>query len=247
MSYENFARVYDKLTFNVDYHKTAAIYDSLIVRHGGQRGILLDLACGTGSLSMEFDQLEYDVIGVDASEAMLSQALEKKIEQGGNSVIYLCQTMQELDLYGTIDVTVCALDSINHITDLNELKAAFAKVSLFTNPGGLFLFDANTVYKHEQILGSHTFIYDEPDVYCVWQNTPAKNIMTRIELDLFIREPDGRYERCGEQFYERAYPHETLCALLEETGFSLEAVYDEDGKSEPNSHSQRLIYVAKKK
>ena len=136
-SYNDFALVYDTLTENVGYPRRAACYDRLITAHGGKKGILLDLACGTGSMSFEFAKLGYDVIGIDGSEEMLSVAMDKKLDGGADSVIFLCQQMQELDLFGTIDVTVCALDSLNHLVNLKDLQETFRRVSLFTNPGGL--------------------------------------------------------------------------------------------------------------
>lgn len=244
-SYTDFARVYDALTANIDYVGRAAYYHRMIKQFGGKKGILLDLACGTGSMSVEFARMGYDVIGVDASEEMLSAAMEKKFDSGLDSIIYLCQPMEGLDLYGTVDVTVCALDSLNHITEPEALQQALNRVSLFTNPGGLFLFDVNTIYKHEQVLADNIFLYDEPEVYCVWQNTSETNHMVCIDLDLFI--PDGDiYRRSVEQFSERAYAHEELCAMLERAGLKLLAVYDEDSANPPRADSERLIYITQK-
>ena len=202
-SYNDFAQVYDLLTQNIDYHQRACYFDELIHRYTKNRGILLDLACGTGSLSEEFASLGYDVIGVDSSEDMLNQAMEKKYHSGSD-IIYLCQKMQDLDLYGTIDVTICALDSINHVTDPAILQDSLCKISLFTNPGGLFLFDANTPYKHRHVLANNSFIYDYDDVYLAWQNETNDNLTT-INIDIFTQNENGTYSRSEECFCERAY------------------------------------------
>lgn len=245
-SYNNFARVYDALTQNVDYAARAAYYDQMITRFGGNKGILLDFACGTGSMSMEFARMGYDVIGVDGSEEMLSAAMDKKFESGLSTIIYLCQQMQRLDLYGTIDAAVCALDSLNHITNEADLREAIRRVSLFTNPGGLFLFDMNTIYKHEQVLANNVFFYDEPEATCIWQNTLKSDHVVDIDLDLFIHETGNRYLRAGEHFSERAYSDSLLQSILAEAGFELLAVFDEDSEEKPRPDSERLVYIARK-
>lgn len=245
-SYNDFAAVYDRLTVNVDYSQRAACYDFLIQANRKERGILLDLACGTGSMSFEFARMGYDVIGIDGSEEMLSIAMNKKIDSNNHSVIFLCQQMQELDLYGTVDVTVCALDSLNHLINPHDLQETFRRVSLFTNPGGLFLFDVNTVYKHREILANNTFIYDEPGVYCIWQNTLIDPFLVQIDLDLFIECEKGIYRRGTECFLERAYPDETIRFLLKKAGFVVIEIYDEDGRNSPRKNSERVIYLAQK-
>lgn len=247
-SYRDFASVYDRLMSNANYEMRATCFDRLIQTFSGKKGILLDLACGTGSMSLEFSRLGYDVIGVDSSEEMLSQALEKKLDAGDDSVIFLCQLMQELDLYGTIDCTVSALDSLNHLTEADDLQETLCRVSLFTNPGGLFLFDVNTPYKHRKTLKNNTFIYDEPGVFCVWQNTQdgSDPDLIQMDLDLFFEQEDGTYTRGEESFCERAYSNEVLQAMLKEAGFETLSVFDEDGVNPPYEHSERVIYVAKK-
>lgn len=242
--YNDFALVYDLLTENIDYHRRACYFDKIVRQHQEHRGILLDLACGTGSMSEEFSLLGYDVIGVDSSEDMLSQAMEKKYRSGSN-IIYLCQKMQDLDLYGTVDVTVCALDSINHITEPDILQDSFSKISLFTNPGGLFLFDANTQYKHSHVLDDNSFIYDYDDVFLAWQNE-TEGSLTTINIDIFNKNKDGTYNRSEECFCERAYSSEEFTQMLQSTGWNLLAIYDEDSFQPPKDTSQRLIYVAQK-
>ena len=245
--YESFASFYDVLTRNIDYQKRALYFDGLVKKYGENRGgILLDLACGTGSMSVEFTNLGYDVIGVDASDEMLSAAYDKKAEKNINSILYLCQPMEELDLYGTIDVAVCALDSLNHILETDALEMVFQRVSLFLNPGGLFLFDVNTIYKHEQVLANNSFVYDCPEVTCVWQNSLESKHIVRIDLSFFRKEESNLYRRFDEQFRERAYAHEDLCRIIETAGLSLLAVYEEDSFDPPKEKSERLIYVTKK-
>lgn len=247
MSYGSaFAAFYDRLTGEIDYRRRAQYFDQIIRQHitVTDETILLDLACGTGSLSVALSALGYDVIGVDASADMLSEAVSK--DSGARRVLYLCQPLESLDLYGTVDVAVCALDSVNHITDLKTLEKAFARAALFTVPGGLFVFDANTEYKHRAVLAGNTFVYDLADVYCVWQNTTDEILKTEIELDFFV--PDGsKYRRESERFFERAYTAEQLAAALLKAGYELLSVYAADTFEPLAPDSQRAVYVARRK
>ena len=244
MSYGIFAEFYDELTQNVGYDRRAAYLAVLLAKFGHNAGLTLDLACGTGSLTLELAKLGIDIYGADASEEMLSVAQEKAA-QANIDTLFLCQKMQELDLYGTIDTCVCSLDSINHLTDINDVQKAFEKVSLFMNKGGMFVFDVNTVYKHKEILADNTFVYDTDDVYCVWQNSLKENNVVDIDLTFFV--PDGEsYFRYDESFSERAYTRDELTELLNKAGFEVQAVYGDMGFNEPRETEQRIIFVAKK-
>lgn len=242
--YRDFAGFYDRLTEDVDYTARAAYFHRLIQRYAPPGKLLLDLACGTGSLSLALSKLGYDVIGVDGSYEMLSVAMGKK---GEEPVLFLCQDMDKLDLYGTVDVTVSALDSLNHITQPEQLQAVFDRVSLFTNPGGLFLFDMNTPFKHQEILADNAFVYDLDQLYCVWQNDldeDGKNVT--IHLDFFVPEEDGRYSRWEEEIQERAYTQEEVRGFVERAGLELLEVFHEDSQESPRPDSQRLVYLARK-
>lgn len=243
--YSNFASVYDKLISGVSYQERASYFDKIILQSQKERGILVDLGCGTGSLSEEFNKLGYEVIGIDISEDMLMIANQKRI-CSGSDIIYLRQPMQNLDLYGTVDVFVSALDSMNHLIVLEDLKRTFEGVALFLNPQGLFLFDMNTPYKHEEILANHTFVYDYDDTYLVWQNTPLANNTIQIDLDIFNRQKDGMFSKVSDSFCERAYTNGQIKTLLENAGLQLLAIYDSDSERPPQNNSQRLVYVVQK-
>ena len=245
--YGSFSDFYDILTENVNYPQRAQYIADLLTANGIKGGILLDLACGTGKLSTEMAKRGFEVIGVDASGDMLSIAMNNAYESGVN-ILFLCQTMQELDLYGTINACVCTLDSINHLTDKKDVQAAFDKVSLFTEPGGIFVFDVNTLFKHREILADNTFVYDMDGVYCVWQNTLDKATDTvQIDLDIFEEIEDGIYERMQESFCERAYEISELQAMLQKAGFEVINVYDELTNQPPKADSQRVFIIARKK
>lgn len=247
MSYGIFSSVYDILTENVEYERIAEKICSLLTRNGINGGLLLDLGCGTGTLSFLLEKKGYDVIGVDPSEDMLSVAIEKKYDENSQA-IFLCQSGEKLDLYGTIDCAVSVLDTVNHIPSTEKIREAFEKISLFMNMGGVFIFDINTPYKHEKILGDNTFVYDMDEVYCVWQNSyDAQNRKTDIDLDFFIKnEDDEAYERYSESFSEYAYSPAEILSVLEQCGFEIWGTYDDYSDNPVNEETQRITVVAKK-
>ncbi|MEF2920123.1 MAG: class I SAM-dependent methyltransferase [Acutalibacteraceae bacterium] len=246
LSYSYFADYYDNLTNNVDYKQYAEYILKLAEKYNHSMGITLDLACGTGSLTVMLKKMGVDIYGIDASPEMLSVAQEKALDSEISGMLFLCQKMQNLDLYGTIDTCICTLDSINHITNINDVQKAFSKVSFFMNPNALFIFDVNTLYKHKQVLADNTFVYDTEQVFCVWQNTLLED-QRSVEISLdFFENLDGMYRRYSENFTERAYTHEEICKMLETAGFKLLDVFGEMTFEEPKPDSQRNIYIAKK-
>lgn len=243
--YSVFAQYYDALTGNVEYSKRADYIIELLNRLGHAPTLALDLACGTGSLTLELFNRGIDIYGVDASVEMLSAAREKCADAGAD-ILFLCQKMQSLDLYGTVDTAICTLDSLNHLRGRDELQKAFSKVSFFMDPDGVFIFDMNTPYKHSHVLGSNTFVYDMKDVYCVWQNRFAKQgCRVDIDLDFFERE-GSTYYRSSEHFSEFAYTTEDVIEMLKTAGFGEISVYNELSFDPPAEDSQRLVYTAKK-
>lgn len=243
--YNSFSEYYDALMQNVGYAQRAQYIMECFKRLDHDMGLSLDLACGTGSLTVELKKRGVDVYGVDASYDMLSHAREKAYENELD-ILFLCQKMQSIDLYGTIDTCVCTLDSINHLTKIEDVQKTFDRVSLFMNQGGYFLFDANTLYKHKEILGDNTFVYDTEDVFCVWQNSLRENYVVDIELDFFEKEGNVYY-RTSEEFSERAYSDEELTSMLEKSGFEVACRFGDMTFDKPKEDEQRIIYIAKKK
>lgn len=244
-SYSRFSLYYDTLTGNIDYNSHADYYESIITEYSAEKGILLDLACGTGSLCEVMARKGFDVIGVDLSQEMLSIALDKKFDSG-LPIQYLCQDMCELDMYGTIDVTICALDSINHLPNIKTVKRAIERVSLFSNPDGLFIFDVNTIFKHKNILGNNTFIYDTDEVYCIWQNTfYEENNGVDIDLTFFEKDND-KYLRFDESFSETAYEQAEITEICENAGLEILSVYDYMTKNSSKHDSEKLTFVTRK-
>ena len=246
-SYDFLAGCYDKLTYDVDY----AAWADYIQRHFQKKGIpgntVLDLACGTGSLTRELAQRGYEMIGVDLSPEMLSEAAEKNRDVDGIPPMFLCQSMDELDLYGTIDACVCCLDSVNYVTQPKQLQKAFTRVHLFLMPGGLFLFDINTVEKLTALDGQ-VFLDETEDTYCVWRaEYDKRRKLCSYFMDIFrLDEESGQWERGEELHEERAYTVEELTAMLKKAGFRDIKVYGERTMRPPKEGEQRIFFAARK-
>ena len=246
MSFDNFSRFYDLLTDNVEYKKRADYFCRLLSLCGINGGILLDLACGTGSISVEMAKKGFDVIGVDSSIGMLNAARQKTYESG-EQILLLNQSMDDIDLFGTVDCAVCVLDSINHLDGAQQVKRTFEKVSLFMNPGGAFAFDVNTLYKHKNVLADNTFVYDLDELYCVWQNSfNEADGSVDISLD-FFEEDDGAYYRSYESFTEMAYDLADIAKWLEDAGFEVIGIFDDMTTEKAHPETERAVFLAKKK
>lgn len=243
MAYNDFASVYDRLMSDCNYSARADYLLGLFHRHAAKPKLMLDLACGTGSLAVELIKRGVDVIGVDPSAEMLNvarlKAAEKQVE-----LLCLCQSGEELDLFGTVDSAVCTMDSINHISDYDELKATLARVSLFLEPDGLFIFDVNTEYKHKNILADNTFVIEDEDVYCVWQNM-TEMPFTTVVLDFFL-EQNGMYERFHEEFEERAYSVDEIKSALSYAGLEIVEILGDMSLDAPDEDCERIIFVTRK-
>lgn len=246
--YKDFAFFYDLLMKNADYESRFDYIIGLLAENGIGEGILLDMACGTGTLSKMFAKKGFDVVGVDASEEMLSKAQEKKLEENFDA-LFLCQKMEELDLFGTIDAAVCTLDSLNHVTEKEKIREIFRRVALFMNDGGVFVFDVNTLYKHREVLGNNAFVFDTENVFCAWQNTLLEDgETTQIDLDIFEsdEEEDDVYVRYSEEFFERGYELNFLKKTLEQFRFEVVGIYDDMTKEPIKENSERAVFVCKK-
>lgn len=245
-SYEFLAGCYDALTADVKYARWADYLERHFTRSKLPIHTVLDLACGTGSLTRELAVRGYEMIGVDRSEEMLGQAAEKCRGVEPIEPIFLHQSMEKLDLYGTIDACVCCLDSVNYVTRPALLRRAFERVHLFLMPGGLFLFDINTSEKLKGLDGQ-MFIDETDDTYCVWrcEYSERRRICT-YGMDLFHAEGDGRWRRDGEEHEEYAYePHE-LEEYLREAGFTAIKRYGELKLRPPVQGEQRIFFAARK-
>lgn len=247
MSYESFAEVYDRLQTDVDYPARAEYLASLFKKYDRLPTLLLDVACGTGGFSVPFAEMGIDIIGVDPSPEMLGLAREK-LDSIDTESLLLCQSAEELDLYGTVDGAICCLDSLNHIIDSDELKRSFAKIALFLEPGRLFIFDLNTEFKHREVLSNATFAFETEDVFCVWRNSECdEDGIVDISLDFFKETIDGTYIRTAEDFSERAYSEEYIEECLSLAGLETVAVLGDMSFDAPTECEERIIYVTRRK
>jgi len=243
--YEGLALCYDGFTQDVKYPRWADYIERQFKKTKRSIQSVLDLACGTGTLSWLLAERGYEVIGVDISPDMLAQAMEKDIEVM-TPPIFLCQAMEQLDLYGTVDACICMLDSVNHVTKPQQLRKAFSRVHLFLEPGGLFLFDMLTPKRLARMDGG-MFLDETEDAYCVWRTEfePRRRICTYV-MDLFLREEEA-WIREQEIHEEYAYTPEEIEQYLGDVGFCQIKQHGELTMRGPKEGEERIFFSARKK
>lgn len=245
-AYEALAFSYDALTYDVPYEKIAAYFETLLRRSGVEAQTVLDLACGTGSLSVLLAARGYRVLGVDCSEEMLTVASEKAAELALETPpFFILQKMQRLRLPEPVDAAICSLDSVNYVTRPADLQKAFARVCAALSPGGLFVFDINTPLKLRGLDGQ-VFLDETEDSYCVWRTAfSEKTRLCHYGIDLFQR--DGEcWLRSQEEHTEYAYTPEELTQWLREAGFGKIHVYGDRTLRAPKDDALRIWFSAQK-
>ena len=206
---------------------------------------VLDLGCGTGTMTEILAEAGYDMIGVDNSGEMLAEAMEKRVESG-HDILYLLQDMQEFELYGTVRAVVSVCDSLNYITEEEELEHVFALVNNYLDPGGLFIFDMNTIHKYQDVIGDTTIAEDREDGSFIWENSyDRENALNVYELALFLPREDGLYEKCEEEHVQKAYSIEAIKAMIVKAGMELVAVCDAYTHNPGDENCERLTFVAR--
>lgn len=239
--YNEFAYLYDKLINDVDYKSWVDYYFKIFQRYGLKPKLGLDLGCGTGNMTVELAKRGIEMTGVDLSEDMLMVAREKS---EGLDILYLNQDMAEFELYGTVDFVISSLDCINYVTDKRELLRVFKLVNNYLDPGGLFIFDINTSYKLENVIGNNTFVIEDDNVFFTWQNEyDKKKKICDFYLTFFCKEGNG-YTRFDEQHSERAYEIDEIKTLIESSGMKLLKVYNSLSFDNPKKNSERVFFVA---
>ena len=244
-AYTDFARVYDELMDETPYIEWCKWIVSRLWESGIRDGLVLDLGCGTGNLTELLYTAGYDMIGVDASADMLEQAVRKK-EEANIDVLYLMQEMEAFELYGTVRAVVCCCDCINYLTEPEALLRCFKLVNNYLDPGGLFLFDFNTVHKYRDEIGDAVIAENREDCSFIWENTYDEDSrMNEYDLTLFIREADGRYGKHTETHMQRGYELAEIKELLERAGLRFEGVFDDYTEKEPDEKSGRIVVCAR--
>lgn len=246
-AYTSFASVYDTFMDNIPYEEWAEYLTDLLNEYGVKDGLVLDLGCGTGNMTEILARKGYDMIGVDNSEEMLEIAMEKRIESG-HDILYLLQDMREFELYGTVRAVVSICDSVNYILEEEDLLEVFRLVNNYLDPKGLFIFDFNTLYKYEEILGERTIAENRDECSFIWDNYfYEEDKINEYELNLFIREEEDLYRKYQEIHYQKAYQLKTMKELLEKAGMEFVGAYDAFTRNAPNEHSERVYVIAREK
>ena len=245
-AYSGFAKVYDLFMDNIPYEEWTEYVKELLAEEGIKDGILLDLGCGTGSVTELLAKSGFDMIGIDNSEEMLDIAMEKRYESGLD-ILYLLQDMREFELYGTVKGVVSICDSMNYILDDEDLLDVFKLVHNYLDNEGIFVFDMNTMYKYQEILADNTFAEDREESSFIWGNYyDEEDEINQYDLALFVKEEDGRYRKYEETHLQRAYEQETVEELIKESGLDLLHVYDAFTKEAPTEESERIYYVCRR-
>ena len=245
-SYEALAAVYDRLRGEVDYAAWADFFERCFKRFGISPSLVLDLGCGTGSMTLELATRGYDMIGVDASEEMLSKAMESMYKRGQGGVLFLQQDMRDFELYGTVGAIVSTLDCVNYLTADGDLDRCFSLAHNYLDPDGLFLFDVNTPYKFHTVYGDNAYILEDEGSLCAWQNEfDTQSGLCHFYLSIFSEQRDGRYLREDEEHLERCYTREQLTDALTRAGFADICFFGDFDFGAPTDSTERWFVVAR--
>lgn len=210
-----------------------------------ERNLVLDLGCGTGTLTELLCQKGYDMIGVDNSPEMLEIAREKQ-EKSGSEILYIQQDMRELELYSTVGTVISVCDSLNYLLEEEELLTVFRLVNNYLYPGGLFLFDFNTVYKYSQVIGDVTIAENREDCSFIWENYyHEEEEINEYDLTVFVQEEGDCFRRFTENHFQRGYTPETMCGLVEQAGMQVIRLLDADTLGEVTAESERVYVLAR--
>jgi len=257
-AYQDFAGVYDELMDGIPYEQWGGRIDSLIRKYGvskperdvegvldSERNLVVDLGCGTGTLTELMYGKGYDMIGVDISEAMLNIAMRKK-ENSGAEILYLLQDMRELELYSTVGTIYSVCDSLNYILEEEELLTVFALVNNYLFPGGIFIFDFNTDYKYREVIGDATIAENRDDCSFIWENfyDPEEEI-NEYDLTVFVRDEGSLFRKFTETHLQRGYTVEQMSRLVEQAGMAVVEIMDADTGEKVTDQSQRVYLVAR--
>lgn len=242
-AYTGFAALYDLFMDNIPYDKWSEYLLGLLKEYNIDGGIILDIGCGTGNITEYLAKAGYDMIGIDNSDEMLNIAIDKK-DRLGLDILYLLQDMREFELYGTVAAVVSICDSINYITEYNELVDVFKLVNNYLDPDGIFIFDLNTCKKYSDI-GDSVITENRDEGSFIWENTyfPDENI-NQYDLTIFERLENGLFEKHEETHIQRAYSLDEIRQALKSAGLKYITSYDAFTHNPPGSDSERIYVIA---
>lgn len=244
-AYTSFSAVYDIFMDNIPYEEWCEYLSGLLKEYEVMDGLVLDLGCGTGSLTELLAQKGYDMIGIDNSEDMLQIATEKRMDSE-RDILYLLQDMRQFELYGTVRAVVSICDSMNYLIEYEELVDVLTLVNNYLDPQGVFIFDLNTIYKYQEIMGDRTIAENREECSFIWDNDyNPKTQINEYDLALFIEEEDGRYCKYEETHYQKAYSLETVKQAIRESGMEFVAAYDAFTKEPPKENSERIYVIVR--
>lgn len=243
IAYESLAAAYDGLTTDVDYAAILQFFEEILRKEGKKPESVLDLACGTGSMSVLLAQRGYRVLGADISEEMLTVAAQKAADLVENPPYFICQPMQKLRLPSQVDAVCCLLDSLNYVTEPEACRQTMHRVYRALKQGGIFFFDINTPQKLRGLDGQ-VFLDENEESYCVWRaEFDEAEKLCYYGIDLFCRKGQ-LWQRSFEQHCEYAYEPEELKAWLREAGFARVEAYADRCMEKPAENAQRIYFAA---
>ena len=257
-AYTDFASVYDEFMDNTPYEEWGEFIVSKIEQYGiskpqrnsadlleSEKNLILDLGCGTGTLTQSLYEKGYDMIGVDNSDSMLSVAMEKK-SASGSEILYLLQDMRELELYSTVGTVVSVCDSVNYILEDEELLEVFKRVNNYLYPGGIFIFDFNTDYKYREVIGDTTIAENRDNCSFIWENYyDEETAVNEYDVTIFVKEEDDLFRKFTETHYQKGYTLQKMKELVLKAGMELLVVMDADTEKDVTDESERILIVAK--
>ncbi len=273
-AYTDFAKVYDEFMDETPYHEWAAYIAQLISGYGislpynkdnskkddsleeesdeeklsQERNLVVELGCGTGRFTEEMAALGYDMVGVDNSSDMLGIA-RNKLEKSGFDIMYLEQDMSELDLFCTAGTVVSVCDSINYLIEDEQILKTFKLVNNYLYPGGLFVFDFNTLHKYRDVIGDVTIAENRDDCSFIWENFfDEETCINEYDLTVFIKTGDPNkdiFERSVETHLQRGYTLSQMKEFVAGAGMEFVAAIDADTHEEPTDESERIYILAR--
>ena len=268
-TYSDFAQVYDELMDETPYEQWCDNIVRFVEEYGisepvrgeqdllaSERNLVLDLGCGTGTLTELLYSRGYDMVGVDNAPAMLDIAMRKK-QQSGSEILYLLQDMRELELYSTVGTVISVCDSLNYILEEEELLDVFRLVNNYLYPGGLFLFDFNTDYKYREVIGDTTIAENREDCSFIWENYyDEESCLNEYDVTIFVRDTEAEtvsgksagqelFRRFSETHVQRGYTIEQMRRLVERSGMELIRMLDAESLTEADEQSERVYVLAR--